>query len=79
MKYEDYERAQEIRDEISALQTIAMTLQPDEYNEEEPVTICRKIYDMVGSPVSIPANIARELARLLWERVKEKEKEFEAI
>lgn len=79
MKYEDFEKAQELRDEISNLQSIAMVIQPDEYNEEEPVTICRKICDVIGSPVSIPAEIARELSIFIWKRVKEKEKEFEAL
>lgn len=79
MKYEDFERALELRDEISRLQAIAMILQPDEYAEEEPVTICRKICDVVGSPVSIPANIARDLSSFIWNLVNKKEEEFEAL
>lgn len=41
VKYEDFERAQELRDEISKLQAIANTLAPDEYKDEEPVKISR--------------------------------------
>lgn len=79
MKYEDFERAQELQAEVSALQDIAITLQPDEYAEYEPVMICRKSADVIGSPVRIPAELARELACLVWERAHEKEKEFEAL
>lgn len=34
MKYEDFERAQELRNEISNLQDIAATLALGEYDEE---------------------------------------------
>ncbi len=82
MKYEDFERAQELRDEVDKLQTIATTLAPDEYHEDEPVIICRKssIYDLTtGSPVSIPAELARKLSAMVWELAEKKEKEFGAL
>lgn len=78
MRYEDFEKAQELRDEISTLHDVAVTLAPAEYNEEEPVIICRKIGDMV-SPVSIPAELARKLSAMVWKLAEEKEKEFEAL
>lgn len=79
MKYEDFEKAQELRDEISKLQDIAVTLQPDEYNEEEPVRIRRANYPTESTPVSIPADIARKLSAIVWKLAEEKEKEFEAL
>ena len=76
MKYEDFERAQELRAEISKLQDIATTLAPDEYNEEEPVRICRVNYPTELDSVSIPAELARKLSAMVWKLAEEKEKDF---
>lgn len=79
MKYEDFERAQELRDEISKLQSIAATLAPDEYADEEPVRISRVSGDHYSAPVSIPADIARELSAKVWMLAEKKEREFAAL
>lgn len=79
MKYADFEKAQELMDEISMLQEIATTLAPDEYKDEEPVKISRVSGDHYSVPVTIPADIARELSAMVWRLAEKKEKEFDAL
>lgn len=79
MKYEDYERAQELRNEISRLQGVAAALKPDVYDEGEPVTIGRFRGELHTVPISIPAELASKLYAMVWKLVEEKEKEFKTL